>query len=99
MIPDATKHNPDPEYLRGLISKVRVSQRKIAPIIGIYERTLRAYLAKRSSNSALDAPYPVQFCLEVLALSKQPTCAVCGYHGLDDWQDDGKTCPKCKLAM
>ncbi|MDO9138958.1 MAG: hypothetical protein Q7U38_01345 [Methylobacter sp.] len=67
MIPDISKHNPDPEYLKGLIGKIGVSQRESARRIGISERVMRQYLSNRDASTALEAPYPVQFCLEVWA--------------------------------
>ncbi len=67
MTPDATKHNPDPDYLRGLVEQSGMTQRAVARLIGIDERLFRMYLANRQAKSALDAPYPVQFCLEALA--------------------------------
>lgn len=68
MKPDATKYNPDPEYLRALIENAGISQRKAAQIIGVSERVMRQYLANRYATTALDAPYPVQYCLERLCL-------------------------------
>ena len=69
MIPDATKHDSDPEYLRELIDKIGVSQRKAASLIGVPERTFRDYLNRKGKSRA---PYPVQFALECLAAqSKQ----------------------------
>jgi len=67
MKPDSTKHNPDPEYLRELVKKTGLSQRKIARIIGVNERLFRMYLANRSASTAHDAPYTVQFTLECLS--------------------------------
>ncbi len=67
MIPDSKKHNPSPDYLRSLVEKTGMSQRKVARTIGIDERTFRAYLANSNASSALDAPYAVQFALECLA--------------------------------
>jgi len=67
MKPDATQHNPDPVYLRELIAKTGMSQRKIARTLGIDERLFRMYLADRNANSAQNCTYPVQFALECLA--------------------------------
>jgi hypothetical protein len=69
MMPDASKHNPDPEYLRGLIKQASISIREAARRIGINERLLRMYLADRQSKSAQNCTYPVQFCLEMLAMN------------------------------
>lgn len=70
MKPDATKYNPDPEYLRELIRKTGLSQREIARRIGVSERSFRQFLASREASTALDAPYPVQYCLEQMALQE-----------------------------
>lgn len=76
MKPNADTYNPDPEYLRQLIDKVRdqdlmhdgaPSQQKIARRLGIPPRTFRQYLTAQASHK--DAPYSVQFCLEALAQS------------------------------
>lgn len=62
--PDKAKHNPDSEYLRELLTRANLSQRKAAERIGVNERTMRDYL---NSNHPSAAPYPVQFALECLA--------------------------------
>lgn len=67
MKPDAELHNPDPDYLRGLIDMAGMSQRAAARQIGISERVMRQYLADRNAATALVAPYPIQFALERLA--------------------------------
>lgn len=67
MTPDAKTHNPDPAYLRDLISRAGLSQREAARRIGIGERIMRAYLADPETNTSQRAPYPVQFALEQLA--------------------------------
>lgn len=64
MFPDSTNHNPDPDYLRELIDNAGLSQRECARRLGISYSTMRDYL---NSNHASQAPYAVQFCLEVLA--------------------------------
>jgi hypothetical protein len=63
--PDATKHDPRPEYLRALLDRAVVSQRAAARQIGISERMMRYYLA--DDPGAPRAPYPVQFALEAMA--------------------------------
>ena len=68
MTPDATKHNPSPDYLRALLDRAGVSQREAARRIGISERMMRYYLAPESADHR-PAPYLVQFALE--ALSRQ----------------------------
>jgi len=66
MTPNAENHNPDPAYLRDLIDQAGISQRKAARLIGIDERTMRSYLASRTTKKAMNAPYAVQYCLEQL---------------------------------
>lgn len=65
--PDSRNHNPDPAYLRGLITRAGLSQREAARRLGIGERIMRAYLAERDKTTAQRAPYPVQYALEQLA--------------------------------
>lgn len=69
MIPDATKHNPSPEYLRALLARAGISQREAARRIGVSERVMRYYLAPESADYR-PAPYVVQFALESLPRSK-----------------------------
>jgi transcriptional regulator with XRE-family HTH domain len=66
MTPDATKHNPSPDYLRALLDRAGVSQRAAARRIGVSERVMRYYLADEAAGYR-PAPYPVQFALEALA--------------------------------
>ena len=66
MRPDASNSNPDPCYLRGLLEKAGVTQRKAATIIGISGRLMRYYLSDIQSPAYRAAPYPVQFALESL---------------------------------
>ena len=61
MKPDASKHNPAPEYIRGLVARSGMSQRAAAEQIGISDRLLRYYLKGDRS-----CPYPVQYALEQL---------------------------------
>lgn len=65
MEPNATKHNPDPAYLRGLLERAGLSQREAARRIGISERVMRYYLADPPTGKP--APYPVQYAIEQLA--------------------------------
>lgn len=65
--PDASNHNPDPAYLRGLLDNAGISQREAAKLLGISERMMRYYLAEEDSGSHRSAPYPIQFCIEALA--------------------------------
>ena len=69
MIPDATKHDPSPEYLRALLARAGLSQREAARRIGVSERVMRYYLAPESADYR-PAPYVVQFALESLPRSK-----------------------------
>lgn len=63
--PDSLLHNPDPAYLRGLLSDAGLSQREAARRIGISERVMRYYLAPESADHR-PAPYVVQYALEGL---------------------------------
>mgnify|MGYP003393960261 CR=1 FL=1 len=73
-MPNAEHYKPGPAYLRQLIDQVKdpslmhegkPSQQKIAAILGISARTFRQYLTDQASGK--QAPYSVQYCLEVLA--------------------------------
>ena len=76
MKPDSTLHNPDPAYLRGLLEKAGLTQRKAAEAIGISPRLLRYYLTDRSGDYR-EAPYPVQYALESIAARPPPVPAAC----------------------
>lgn len=65
--PDASLHDPRPEYLRALLRKAGLSQRQAAARLGISERMMRYYLADKTADHR-PAPYPVQFALEALAV-------------------------------
>lgn len=65
-MPDSSKHDPRPEYLRALLRQAGVSQREAARRLGISERVMRYYLADESADHR-PAPYPVQFALEAMA--------------------------------
>jgi predicted transcriptional regulator len=67
MKPDASNHNPDPRYLRGLLEAASVSQRQAAQLLGISDRVMRYYLSDEGSDSFRPAPYTVQFALECMA--------------------------------
>lgn len=67
MKPDASFHNPDPRYLRGLLERSGISQRRAAELIGITDRAMRYHLSDEASASFRPAPYAVQFALECLA--------------------------------
>ena len=57
--PDASTHNHDPDFIRGLISDTGMTQSAIANACGISLRSLQDYLSK--SHPSL-MPYSVQFC-------------------------------------
>lgn len=67
MRPDATRYNPSPTYLRGLLCRAGVSQQAAARRIGISPRTMRYYLCATDAPGYRAAPYPVQYALEMLA--------------------------------
>lgn len=67
MKPDASRHDPRPEYLRALVADAGLTQRAAAERIGISARLLRYYLADETVIDRRIAPYPVQFALEQLA--------------------------------
>jgi len=66
MRPDASKHDPRPEYLRALLDQAGMSQREAARRIGVSERMMRYYLADASADYR-PAPYVVQFAIESLS--------------------------------
>jgi len=69
--PDASKHDPSVEYLRGLIEIAGLSQREVAERIGIGHRLLKYYLTTPGTDKeSRVAPYPVQFSLERLAVEQ-----------------------------
>lgn len=67
MKPNASNHNPEPHYLRGLIEQAGISQREAARLLGVSDRMIRYYLADEGSEQHRAAPYLVQFALESLA--------------------------------
>jgi transcriptional regulator with XRE-family HTH domain len=67
MRPDASLHNPDPKYLRGLIESAGLSISETARLIGMTRNGLRNYLRDRSEPLSRTADYRVQFALECLA--------------------------------
>ena len=68
MKPDATRHDPRPEYIRALIERAGLSQREAARRIGMSERVMRYYCAGERTPS-----YPVQFALESLVPPRSAT--------------------------
>lgn len=71
MKPDASHHDPRPEYLRELIAKSELSQVECARRIGLDPATLRKYLMPADAPSRLVADYRTQYALEGLAGSKR----------------------------
>lgn len=67
MKPNASQHNPDPCYLRGLLAQSGLTQKQAADLIGLSDRVMRYYLSDVHSAAYRAAPYPVQFALECLA--------------------------------
>lgn len=72
MKPNASNHNPDPRYLRGLIDQAGISQREAAQLIGMSWAGFRNYLRDESHRLYRVADYRVQFALECLAAPSQP---------------------------
>lgn len=67
MKPNLAHHNPDPTYIRALLDKAGLSQRKTAHLLGISERVMRYYLVKTDDPNYRPMPYTVQFAIECLA--------------------------------
>lgn len=67
MKPHIDNHRPDPTYLRTLLKKAELSQRKAAHVLGVSERMMRYYLVHIDDPNYRPMPYAVQFCLECLA--------------------------------
>ncbi|SDK41238.1 hypothetical protein SAMN05216189_103747 [Pseudomonas delhiensis] len=65
--PDASNHNPNPRYLRGLVERSGKSQRQAAELLGLSWEGFRNYLRDESHPLHRSAPYTVQFALECLA--------------------------------
>ena len=63
-LPDATKHNPDENYLRELITKSGLSIGECARTVGVTKSNFKQML---DSRHAMKAPYAVQYCLEILS--------------------------------
>lgn len=66
MKPNASTHNPDPRYLRGLLDRAGLTQKQAADLLGISDRVMRYYLSDTDSATYRAAPYPVQFAMECL---------------------------------
>ena len=63
-MPDSGKYNPDPTYLRQLLTASGLSRVEAAERIGVSPRTMRAWLA---GDEAF--PYAAQYALERLTLA------------------------------
>jgi transposase len=66
MKPDATKYNPDADYLRDLLRLSGLSQRAAAAQIGLSAAGFQNYIRKPNDPLYRPAPYTVQFALECL---------------------------------
>lgn len=64
MKPDASRHNPDPRYIAGLIEQTGLTQEEVARRLGITPKALRNY---KSETMGREIPYTTQFALECLA--------------------------------
>lgn len=60
-----TQHNPDHEYLAGLIAQSGLSERETAFRLGVDRMSLRRWLGKKEPVKAI--PYTAQVALEQLA--------------------------------
>lgn len=70
-LPDASRHDPDVAYLRGLIEVAGLSQRDVANRIGIGYRLLKYYLVTPTGDrESRVATYTVQYAIERLAASR-----------------------------
>lgn len=67
MKPNIDQHNPDPNYIRALLDKAGLSQRKTAHMLGVSERMMRYYLVSTDDPNYRPMPYAVQFAIECLA--------------------------------
>lgn len=65
--PDATRYNACPTYLRAILAKAGVSQRKAAELLGMSAAGLQNYIRDPADPKYRKAPYVVQFALEALA--------------------------------
>lgn len=71
MKPDARKyHNPDPQYLCGLLKEAGLSRSEAARLLGLSRVGFSNYLRDPSEPLYRVASYPVQFALECLVRFK-----------------------------
>lgn len=64
MTPNAADYNPSAVYFTELVESTGLTQKKIAGILGVDERTVRRWQAGHRKF-----PYTVQFALECLVLN------------------------------
>jgi predicted transcriptional regulator len=76
MIPDTSRHNPEPDYLRKLIDEIGYSQRAIARQLGIDETLFRKYITHKTNSTYRECPYLVQFALERFAMYRNVVAQV-----------------------
>ena len=67
MKPNASQHNPDPAYMRGLRAEAGLTQSQLAQLFGISRRMVQYYEAEEGEPSHRTAPYLYQYALEQLA--------------------------------
>ena len=68
MIDKLPPYNSDPAYLRGLIDKIGLSQRKIADILHINPSLFRKYITDPQNKSYQEASYRLQLALEYMVV-------------------------------
>lgn len=64
-LPDASTHNPAPDYAGRLMELTGIEQKPLAERLGVSARSLRCY--KDAGPSHIPMPYTVQYALERLA--------------------------------
>ena len=64
MKPDASRHNPDPRYIAGLIEQTGLQKNEVARLLGITAKALRNYT---DEDLKRNIPYTTQYALEQLA--------------------------------
>lgn len=65
--PDASLHNPDPRYMRGLRESTGLTQKELAERFGMGRRMIQYYESAETEPGHRPAPYLYQFALERLA--------------------------------
>jgi DNA-binding transcriptional regulator YiaG len=61
MTPNASKYNPDPQYMAELVESTGLSQGQLSELLGVDSRTIRRWL-----SGSRKFPYIAQFALESL---------------------------------